>query len=351
MGLGNTENSKSWPDAGLIAKRRTASVSRIEWQTVALIVACYSVWVAAGLYVWPDYPVAALAIMSVAVAFHSSLCHEATHGHPTDSAILNECLVFVPLGLVYPYRRFKTLHLRHHADERLTDPFDDPESYYKALWKHEQMPRALQRLLAINNTMVGRFVLGPPLMTVGLLLSDGRLIAQGDTRLRNAWLLHAIGMVPLIVLLWFVFGIPFWLYAITAAWIGHSFISIRTYAEHQWAERPDGRTIIVERSPLGFLFLNNNLHLVHHRNPTVAWYCLPELYRSRREEWLKMNDGYVFPNYIALLRKFAFRSKEPVVHPVLRRQPEPGRTFRPRQHSGQGDLDTGVAVPAEPPRK
>jgi fatty acid desaturase len=38
--------------------------------------------------------------------------------------------VFLPIGLVWPFRRFKALHLRHHADERLTDPFDDPESYY-----------------------------------------------------------------------------------------------------------------------------------------------------------------------------------------------------------------------------
>ena len=33
------------------------------------------------------------------------------------------------------------MHLRHHADERLTDPFDDPESYYQALWQHDELPR------------------------------------------------------------------------------------------------------------------------------------------------------------------------------------------------------------------
>ena len=47
-------------------------------------------------------------------------------------------LVGLPIGLVYPFRRFKALHLRHHADERLTDPFDDPESYYQALWQHRR---------------------------------------------------------------------------------------------------------------------------------------------------------------------------------------------------------------------
>lgn len=319
---------------------------------MALLLVCHGAWLASGLFLWPQFPLIAIAVLSVAVALHSSLCHEVSHGHPTSNAVFNEALVFLPLGLVYPYRRFKTLHLRHHADDRLTDPFDDPESCYQAFWKHQQLPRAIRFLLKVNNTMVGRFVLGPPMMTVGLLLSDGRLIFEGDRRVRQAWLLHAIGMVPVIVLVSLAFGMPFWLYALTAVWIGHSFISIRTYAEHQWAERPEGRTIIVERSPLSILFLNNNLHLVHHKFPGTAWYRLPELFRSHRSDWLKMNDGYVYPNYFALLKKHAFRGKEPVVHPVLRRTPEPGRAFRPQQHRGkQADLGANVPVPAEPPKK
>ena len=60
-------------------------------------------------------------------AAHSSLQHEALHGHPTRSAALNEALVFLPLGLLFPYRRFKMLHLRHHNNSALTDPYDDPE--------------------------------------------------------------------------------------------------------------------------------------------------------------------------------------------------------------------------------
>ncbi len=75
--------------------------------------------------------------------------------------------------------------------------------------------------------------------------------------------------------------------------------------------------MIVERSPLSFLFLNNNLHFVHHKSPTVAWYRLPKLFRDRRDEWLRMNNGYAYPNYFALLKAYAFKAKEPIVHPVL----------------------------------
>src|SRR5690349_16011172 len=107
----------------------------VEWPTVLLIAACYAAWVAAGILLWPDYPLTAIVILGVVLAMQSSLMHEASHGHPTRKGWINELLVGLPVGLVYPFRRFKSLHLCHHADERLTDPFDDPESYYKALWQ------------------------------------------------------------------------------------------------------------------------------------------------------------------------------------------------------------------------
>jgi fatty acid desaturase len=147
------------------------------------------------------------------------------------------------------------------------------------------------------------------------------------------------------------FGIPLWLYALVPAWLGLGLISIRTFAEHQWSERPEGRTIIVERSPLSFLFLNNNLHFVHHKSPTIAWYRLPKLFSERREEWVRMNNGYVVPSYFALLKEYAFKAKEPVVHPALRRVPETGASFRPRVRARNvGGLGT-APVPAEPPKK
>ena len=64
-----------------------------------------------------------------------------------------------------------------------------------------------------------------------------------------------------------------------------------------------------------------------------------------------MNNGYVVPSYFALLKEFAFKAKEPVVHPALRRVPETGATFRPRVRARNiGGLGT-APVPAEPPKK
>ncbi|SDN97104.1 fatty acid desaturase [Phyllobacterium sp. OV277] len=320
----------------------------IEWPTLALMIICYGLWLVSGFYLYPTMPFVALALMAVAVAFHSSLQHEALHGHPTRSGMLNEFLVSLPIGLFYPYRRYKHLHLKHHADERLTDPYDDPESYYRALGDWEKLPAALKMLLKWNNTMLGRIIVGPALMIVGFIATDIKLISGGDRKVRTAWLLHAAGLIPLVVLL-VEFGIPLWLYALTAVYWGLAIIAIRSYCEHQWSERPDGRTIIVEKSPLALLFLNNNLHFVHHKRPTVPWYKLPKLYREQREEWKAMNGGYVFRNYFEILRAYAFRSKEEVVHPVLRREPAPGRAFRPRRHGISLQGGTSVPIPAEPP--
>jgi fatty acid desaturase len=323
----------------------------IEWPTVVLIIATYVAWVGVACFLWPNFPVLALVVLGFVLAMQSSLMHEVLHGHPTRKSWINELFVCLPIGLVYPYRRFKALHLRHHADERLTDPFDDPESYYHAVWQHEDLPRPLKALLAVNNTMIGRCILGPLLGTAGFFLAEAKLIKEGDREVRKAWLLHGAGLAVIVPLVVFVFAMPLWLYLLVPVWLGQSLISVRTFAEHQWSERPDGRTIIVEHSPLSILFLNNNLHLVHHKRPTIAWYELPVLFRAQRDEWVAMNKGYVFPNYLALLKAYAFHPKEPVVHPVLRRAPHTGRAFKPRIR-GRSTYGTGtVPVPAQPPKE
>ena len=266
-------------------------------------------------------PLLALILMPFTVALHSSLQHEALHGHPTRHALLNEALVFLPLGLFYPFRRFKVLHLTHHNDERLTDPYDDPESYYRSAMDWERIPGWFKRVLEVNNTMLGRFFLGPALMSGGFALSEIKRMRAGERRVQLAWLLHFLGMVPLYLIVTRSSTCLSGSMSSSRPISASSLITIRTYAEHRWSETPEGRTIIVERSPLGLLFLNNNLHLVHHKNPTTPWYDLPRLFTERRAEWVAMNEGYVFKGYLALFRAFALKRKEDNVHPALRRAP------------------------------
>lgn len=294
-------------------------MAQTEWPTLALLVLCYGLWLAAGLWLYPRLPALALIVMGIAVAFHSSLQHEVLHGHPTRSARVNEALVFLPIGLFYPFRSYKRTHLQHHLDERLTDPHDDPESYYIALFDWLRLPRLLQLLLKANNTLLGRVLLGPPLNVAGFTRAEWKRIARCDARTRDAWVKHSLGLVPVILLVQFAFGVPIWLYAVTAGYLGLALLAVRSYCEHQWSESPEGRTIIVERSVLAPLFLYNNLHFVHHKLPRIPWYRLPEVYRHERADWIRRNGGYVYGSYLEIARAHALRAKEPVAHPVLRR--------------------------------
>ena len=293
------------------------AIRRIEWLTLSLIILCYALWLSIGLLLYPVQPILSAILFPIVIAFHSSLQHEVLHGHPTRNRVINELLVFVPVGLFIPYRRYRANHLRHHTDERLTDPYDDPESYYRALTDWQRLPKIFKSILNWNNSFLGRLTIGPALTIIGFSLSEICRV-KADPKNQKAWLLHGVGLAFCLVIVLAAFRIPFWLYFISA-YMGLSILKVRSFCEHRWSERPEGRTIIVEKSILSMLFLNNNLHLVHHELPSVAWYKLPSIYVSKRSQWHELNDHYVFKSYFDILMKYAFKAKEPVIHPALRR--------------------------------
>jgi len=291
---------------------------RVEWPTVLLAIACTIAWLGIiyGVGVFGYWWLAPVGVLLITL--HSSLQHEALHGHPTNDRRINEALVFLPIGLIYPYRRFRVLHLKHHNDELLTDPFEDPESYYMCPRKWAEAAPVMQAIRRFNNTQVGRLVIGPALSIIGLIRQDWKLIQIGDRDVRNAWILHLIGFVPVFAWVSLVCGIDPILYFIAFAYPGLSVLSIRTFIEHQAKEATGNRTIVNEdRGLFAFLFLNNNLHFVHHRNPTVPWYRLPRLYRQNRVQFLAENGGYFAKNYWQVFRSYALKAKEPVEHPLM----------------------------------
>jgi fatty acid desaturase len=98
-----------------------------EWPTLLIFVATYALWALATTVLWTLSPVLAILAAALAIAQFSSLTHEVLHGHPFRSQALSEALVFPGLTVFVPYLRFKDLHLQHHFDPALTDPYDDPE--------------------------------------------------------------------------------------------------------------------------------------------------------------------------------------------------------------------------------
>ena len=104
---------------------------------------------------------------------------------------------------------------------------------------------------------------------------------------------------------------------IAAAYMAYGVLKIRTYLEHRAHDVFRGRTVIVEdRGPLSFLFLNNNLHVVHHMHPKVPWYQLPGVYAARRAHYQRRNEAYVYRSYAQIFRAYLFKVKDPVPHPL-----------------------------------
>lgn len=290
----------------------------IEWPTLGLLVACHLIWVLATTWLAALWLPVAMMVAALAITLHSSLQHEVLHGHPFRKRRLNESLVFLPLGLVYPYGRFRDTHLAHHRDERLTDPYDDPESNYMdpRVWARLSWP--LKALLRINNTLAGRIVLGPAISTFSFLRADIKAMSEGDRDVLGEWILHLAGLV--VVLLWVIWSaMPLWAYLL-AAYAGMAILKIRTFLEHRAHEMSRGRTVIIERGGvLPFLFLFNSLHVVHHAFPTVAWYRLPALFRAHRATFVARNEGYVYQSYGEIFRRYLLRAKDPVPHPLMPR--------------------------------
>jgi len=287
-----------------------------EWPTILLLAACYGTWAWATTWASAVFLPLGIAVTALSITLHSSLQHEVLHGHPFRSRALNHALVFLPLGLLFPYGRFRDLHLAHHRDENLTDPYDDPESNYfdPKVWR--RLPGWLQGLLRFNNTLFGRLTVGPAIGTWFFLKGEIAAIRAGDAQVRRDWLLHLAGMVPVVAWVWQA-AIPGWAYLL-AAYAGLSVLKIRTFLEHRAHALPRGRTVIIERpGPLAFLFLNNSLHVVHHAKPQVPWYRLPRLYREGRAEFQRRNEGYVYASYAEIFRRYLFRAKDPVPHPLM----------------------------------
>lgn len=287
----------------------------VEWGTLALIMACYGGWLAA-LWLLPGVSLGLTVLaLGVMAALHSSLTHEALHGHPFRSRWLNEALMFLPLSLAIPYGRFRDTHLAHHEDEALTDPYDDPESNFQdpAVWA--RLPGWRKMLLRVNNTLLGRVVLGPLVGQVCFMVGDWRLARWGEPGIVRDWILHVLGLVPVIWMVW-LSPAPLWA-AAAGAYLGLGLLKIRTFLEHRAHETARGRTVVIEdKGPLAFLFLNNNLHIVHHMHPGVPWYALPRLYQARKAEFLAANDGYIYRNYLQIFRNYLLRAKDPVPHPL-----------------------------------
>jgi len=137
-----------------------------EWPTWLTLAACYIIWFCS--IIWHDQLGSGWFIAAtLTVTLHSSLQHEILHGHPTRFCAINEALVFPAVGMFVPYRRFRDTHLCHHNNVLLTDPYDDPESWYLSRHDWHRTSWLMRKLLQVNNSLAGRVTIGPALGLYG----------------------------------------------------------------------------------------------------------------------------------------------------------------------------------------
>ena len=292
-----------------------AVVKAIEWPTVFLWLVCWGLWLI-GVFVLPMISMLlAGVVLTLVLALQSSLSHEALHGHPFASRRVNDGLAMVSLGLLVPYIRFRDTHLAHHIDERLTDPYDDPETnfYDPAVWA--RMAPWQQRIMQLNNALLGRMLIGPLMSQVMFMRGDWREMRQGNRAIIRAWSIHFVSCA-LVISVVLTSTMPIWIY-LMCCYFAMSILKIRTFLEHRAHQYSTARTVIIDdKGPLAFLFLNNNLHAVHHLHPQVAWYNLPRLYRDNAESYDGFNEGYNYRSYAQVIARYFVKAKDPVPHPL-----------------------------------
>ncbi len=288
---------------------------RLEWPTLAVLAGCYALWLALvfsnGVLPWPLIAVG----LTLATALHSSLQHESVHNHPTPWPGLNEALVFPSLWMVMPWRRYRDAHMAHHRTGRLTDPLEDPESFYLDTSSWARCPAPIKTLLALQSSLIGRLLFGPPIAFARLLLDDWNKHRSGDRSVAPAWGLHLVSVALVASVLW-VAGVPLWLYVLSVVWPATSVLLLRSYIEHRPAGAQPHRSAIVESGPLlSLIFLNNNLHALHHIRPGLPWFRLPSAYRRDRQALIAGNGGYHYQGYRDVLRRHLFDRPKPPLHP------------------------------------
>ena len=309
---------------------RVCPVTRaIEWPTWLVVFLVHATWLALLIHYQTLAAALAAPLLALTLTWHSSICHEILHGHPTRIIWLNDLLAQLPLALLVPYFTYKETHLRHHRNDHITLPGLDPESFFAdpVAWRNQSaIAHALAR---VNMTLVGRLVLGPGsafARQLAQLVRDFRARRRQRMRL---YLIHFTLACAIVILAQRWFQVPIWQYLLIA-YASHSLLLVRSYFEHRPHPVVAQRSVIMESClPLRLLYLNNNYHAVHHDHPGMPWYQLPREFRRGRTRYLERNGDFHYRGYRAWL-KYWFKPVAAPMHPFATMQEqEPNRTRQP----------------------
>lgn len=250
--------------------------------------------------------------------WHGSLQHETVHGHPTRWPILNLAIAYPPIGLWCPYPIYRDSHLVHHGCEHLTRSGTDPESFYLQREQWARLGRVRRCVRWCFNSLLGRLLLGPAFIVGQLYNREWQQFRRGNFRNASVWFMHVLAVALVCCWLIFLCALPLWVYLLCFVYPGLSLTLLRSFAEHKPATIQEHRSAVIEAGPaFALLFLNNNLHALHHRHPGIPWYRLPGRYRRDRAEILAANGGLLYQNgYAQQLIRYGLKPIDQPVHPL-----------------------------------
>ncbi len=289
---------------------------RLEWPTIGLAIVVYGLWLLVTFF-YRALPWGALvAVGAWTIAWQLNLQHETIHGHPTKNRHINDAIGCWPLSLWLPFSIYRSTHLAHHRDERLTDPLEDPESYYWTGDRWGGLGPFARAVCYVQSTLLGRIILGPAIAIAGAVRQAIGDAWRGEKGSRATLCRHLAQCAPVLIWVIAVCGMPFWLYVACFVYPGASLALVRSFAEHRAAPEAERRTAIVENARiLGPLFLFNNLHVAHHLRRGLPWYQIPKFYRLNRAALIERNGGLVYNGYFDVARRYLLRPHDRPVHP------------------------------------
>ena len=291
---------------------------RSELPTWLLIGVIYGGWFSVMLNAQMLGRLPATLLLIVFTGWYMSLQHELIHGHPTRWPRVNQLFGTLPLAVWYPYGLYRDSHLAHHRNHTLTEPDEDPETYYLSAARWAKLPRWQQQLIHLRNTFLGRLLLGPLLDVAATFGGMWQALRRVDRPAIAMWLLH--GMLLALLFFWMArqgFS-PLW-YLLAVSYPALALTKVRSFLEHQAAEEPLARSVNNEAALVWrILFLNLNYHSVHHDLPGVPWYGLRHLYLLYRESYHQRNQGFRVGGYAVWLRQFWAKPVAVNAHPGRR---------------------------------
>ena len=194
--------------------------------------------------------------------------HDATHGSASPTRWINQMILYGvwPAFLTNPHLFFR-IHIHHHA--YTNDPEQDPDHF------------------TAHRSLLVRWVKSYLLMTHYHLFFLSKFVrAKRDLAHVAASLFSQVVFMSLMVFtsltlpLFFGMGLPAFLGIGLLAFVNTS------WPHHPADERDRMRNTVNHYVPkwMQWLLANQNLHHVHHLNPSLPWYRYPEYWRKHESE-------------------------------------------------------------------